>query len=181
MAEILGPIAARRALRAIDPRPVPEDLQEALWQAFQMAPSQGNSQPGRLLVARSAEVRAKVFEGLSTGNKQWAGAAPLLVAVGAFPEHDHALTNSDGSTREMWAFDAGIAAENLVLQASAMGLVAHPMAGFDEPAVRAAFGAPPGLRVMAVLAVGYPGSVESLPEDLRGRETAPQRRLPRAG
>jgi hypothetical protein len=44
--------------------------------------------------------------------------------------------------------------------------------------VRAAFGAPEELRVLAVVAIGYPGPVEALPADLQKREQAPQRRLP---
>jgi nitroreductase len=179
MSEVIGPINDRRALRAFDSRAVPLDVQETLWEAFQLAPSQGNSQPARLLVARSPEVRERVFAGLSEGNRGWAGGAQLLLAAGAFPAHDHTPVNSDGSTREMWGFDAGLALASLLIQASAMGLVAHPMAGFDEVAVRAAFGAPPELRILAVVALGYPADPATLPEDLRAKETAPRRRLAR--
>jgi nitroreductase len=73
---------------------------------------------------------------------------------------------------------AGIAIGNLMAQATAMGLVAHPMAGFDEPGVRAVFEAPDGVRIVAVVAAGYPGDPASLPEDLARKELAPQDRLP---
>jgi hypothetical protein len=62
-------------------------------------------------------------------------------------------------------------------QATSMGLVAHPMASFSEPAARAAFEAPDDVRVLAIFAAGYPGEVESLPEDLQRRETSTQDRL----
>ncbi|MGK2965503.1 MAG: nitroreductase family protein, partial [Tepidiformaceae bacterium] len=60
----------------------------------------------------------------------------------------------------------------------ALGLVAHPMAGFDESSVRATFTAPGDVRILAVVAIGYPGPVEQLPEDLQRAETRPQDRIP---
>jgi nitroreductase len=176
--ELIEPLAKRRATRAFDVRPVPMDMQELLWRAVSIAPSHGNSQPVRLLVAVSPTVRERLVAALSEGNRQWAPAAPLLFALLANPAHDGMQRNSDGSERELWAFHAGIAAGNLMTEATALGLVAHPMAGFDEPAVREAFGAPPEVRVLAVFAAGYPGAAESLPEDLRPRESTPQERLP---
>jgi nitroreductase len=72
----------------------------------------------------------------------------------------------------------GIALGGLLAQATAIGLVAHPMASFDEPAVRRALGIPERVRVLAVVAVGYPGEPASLPADLAERATAPQQRIP---
>lgn len=176
MAELLPALRDRRATRAFNPRPVPEDVQTTLWEAFAVAPSHGNSQPGRIVVAD--EKRQALVEALSEGNRSWASAAPLLAAVAVVPAHDGVQKNSDGSERELWALHTGIALGNLMAQATALGLVAHPMAGFDEPGVREVFGIPDAVRVMAVVAMGYPGLASSLPEDLRAREGTPQDRLP---
>ncbi len=143
-----------------------------------MAPSHGNNQTTRLVAAVSTEAHAALFGALSSGNRQWAGAAPVLVAVCAIPGQDLVQENSDGTTRELWAFHGGLAVGNLLAQATAMGLIAHPVAGFDEPAARDALGIPVDVRVLAIVAIGYPGTVESLVPDLQKRETAPQRRLP---
>jgi nitroreductase len=78
----------------------------------------------------------------------------------------------------MWAFETGIAAGNLMAQATGLGLIAHPMAGYDEPSVRNVFGAPDDVRVLAVFAIGYPGDPATLPDDLRERESSPQWRIP---
>ncbi|KAA0233209.1 hypothetical protein EDM76_09405 [bacterium] len=141
VAEILEALALRRARRAYDRRPVEPDVEEALWEAVSIAPSHGNSQPTRVVVARSPERRAALTGALNEGNQKWAVAAPLLAAVLAVP-------------------------------------AAHPMAGFDEPAVRAALGIPEEIRVLVVVAAGYPGAAESLPEDLRKKEDIPQERIP---
>lgn len=177
MPELLPALSKRRARRAFDSRAVGAAEQDLLWQAVSVAPSHGNTQPVRVMVARDPAVRRTLERALSEGNRGWASAAPLLAALCVLPGHDSPQQNSDGTTREMWAFHGGIAMGNLLAQATALGLTAHPMAGFDEPAVREAFAASSEVRVMAVVAIGWPGAVESLPEDLQGRETAPQDRL----
>ncbi len=178
MPELLDALSQRRARRAFDSRPVPADIQELLWRAVSVAPSHGNTQPTRILVADAETIRAAVIAALSDGNRQWAPPAPLLFAIAAMATHDSVQTGSDGSTRELSVFNAGIAAGNLLAQATAFGLTAHPMAGFDEPAVRTAFAAPLELRVLAVVAAGYPGDTASLPQDLADRENRPRERLP---
>lgn len=175
---LLPALAKRRASRAFSGQPVPPEAQELLWQAVSVAPSRGNSQPTRLLVARSDAVRKALEGALSKNNRTWASAAPLFVAIAVNPSHDGVETNSDGSEREMWGYHAGIATGNLMAQATALGLIAHPMSKFDEVAARAAFAAPPQIRLMTIVAVGYPGSPESLPPDLQEREKMPQDRLP---
>ena len=154
-----------------------DDLQQLLWKAVSIAPSHGNTQPTRILVARSAETRAALIAAISEGNRNWAPAAPLLFAIAAVPSHDTTPQDFAGTTREVWAMHAGIAIGNLMAQATALGLIAHPMAGFDEPGVRAVFGAPDDVRIVAVVAAGYPGDPASLPEDLARKETAPRDRL----
>lgn len=180
MPDILPALANRRALRAFDSRPIPPDIEALLWQAVSVAPSHGNSQTTRFLIARSPETRRALVAALSEGNRTWAPKAPLLVAIAAMPSHAGPVANSDGSERELWGFQAGIAAEHLIAEATDLGLIAHPMAGFDEVAARAAFGAPPELRILVVVAVGYPGDPATLPGDLQARETAPQERIPLA-
>ncbi|MEX0783883.1 MAG: nitroreductase family protein [Dehalococcoidia bacterium] len=180
MPDILPALARRRALRAVDPRPVSPEHEALLWTAASVAPSHGNSQTTRLLMARSPETRAALVAALSEGNRSWAPNAPLLVGVAAMPGHASPQVNSDGSERDLWAFQAGIVAAHIMAQATELGLIAHPMAGFDEVAGRRAFGGPEDLRILVVLAIGYPGDPASLPDDLQKRETIPQERIPLA-
>jgi len=177
MSELLDSLARRRATRAFDLRPVSPEIEALLWRAVSVAPSHGNSQPSRIVVARSAETRAKLAAALSEGNRGWANAAPLLAVLAILP-HDAPQKNSDGTQRELGLLHGGIALGNLLAQATASGLVAHPMAGFDEQAVRTALSIPEDARVAAVLAIGYPGDPGTLPDDLAARETMPQERIP---
>ena len=175
--DLLPALRDRRALRAFDGRPVPDDVQDVLWESVIVAPSHGNTQPWRILVAGSDESRAGLERSLSDGNKSWALRAPLLVAIAANP--DHARARKYGSERALWAYDSGIATGNLMAQATALGLIAHPMTAFDEQTVREAFTAPEEIRVLCVIAIGYPGPPDQLPEDLQEKERAPQSRMPR--
>ena len=180
MPDLLPALANRRARRAFDARPVPGEYQQLLWEAVSVAPSHGNTQQVRLLVGRSEASRTAVLAALSEGNRTWAGAAPLFVCIASLPDHGGSVANSDGTTRDYWAFHAGVATAHLMAQATELGLVAHPMANFDEVGVRAAFGAPEGVRILVVVAIGFPGDMARLPEDLQKREAAPQDRIPLA-
>ena len=52
------------------------------------------------------------------------------------------------------------------------------MAGFDHHKAKEVFGIPEGWEPIAVMAIGYPGDANSLPEKLRDRELAPRTRKP---
>ncbi|WP_322797134.1 nitroreductase family protein [Tepidiforma sp.] len=180
MPELLPAIAMRRAGRAFSPEPVPPAYEDLLWEAAALAPSHGNTQPTRVLIARSPGVRERLVAGLNEGNRHWASNAPLLFALAADPSHDIEIAAADGRRRELYPLHVGIALGNLMAQATALGLTAHPMAAFDEAAVRAAFSAPESVRILVVVACGFPGDPATLPPDLAAREQAPQWRLPRA-
>jgi nitroreductase len=74
-------------------------------------------------------------------------------------------------------YDAGAAWENLALEASTRGLVAHGMQGFDYERARADLGIPDSFDVMAMIAIGKRGPKENLPKNLQERE-APNSRKP---
>jgi nitroreductase len=166
-------IAARWSPRALDPAgEVPERSLRALLEAARWAPSNGNTQPARYLIGRRGdETYAKIFGTLSRGNKNWAGAASVLMLACA-------VTVNEKGTIPHAEYGVGLASENLVLQAVAEGLVAHQMGGFNPDAARLVFSLPDDVRPLAVIAVGVLGAPDLLPEDMRPKETGPRRRLP---
>lgn len=124
----------------------------ALAEAARWAPSAGNEQPWRFVfVPRTHERRAAVEEALSGGNAWAKRAAVLVVGIAR-------LTRAKGDERtpNLWAeHDTGIATGFLLLQTVAIGLVGHPMAGWSEPALRAALGIPEDHRPKTVIAIGH--------------------------
>jgi nitroreductase len=79
--------------------------------------------------------------------------------------------------RHAW-HDVGLASENLVIQAVSMGLSAHMMGGFDADKARELYQIPPGNDPVAMMAIGYPGDPNSLPEGVRQKDLAPRQRKP---
>ena len=60
--------------------------------------------------------------------------------------------------------------KNFLLQAVEEGVFAHPMAGFSPSLVQETFSVPPEYDPLVMIALGYPGDSETLPEELRKRE-----------
>lgn len=72
--------------------------------------------------------------------------------------------------------DVGAAAATLALQATALGLFIHQMAGFDVEKARELFSIPAGYEPVAAIALGYRGDPQSLSERLQQREVTPRSR-----
>jgi len=66
----------------------------------------------------------------------------------------------------------------MLVQATALGLFVHQMAGFSVDKVREAFGVPDGFEPVAAVAIGYEADPEVLPEAFREQEVGPRRRKP---
>ena len=86
------------------------------------------------------------------------------------------LTFDDGSANRHAHYDTGMAVENLVIQATALGLFIHQMAGFRVNQAREECKIPGEYEPMAMIAVGYPGDPAALPDHLRERELKPRER-----
>jgi len=165
-------IAERWSPRSFDARPVEREKLGSLFEAARWAPSCFNEQPWTFLVATRDD--AEGFERLASclveGNA-WAKEAPVLVLSVA-----KASFERNGKPNRHAQHDVGLAVENLVLQAECEGLASHQMGGFDSAAARTALAIPEGYAPMAMIALGYPGEADQLPEALAERERAPRQR-----
>jgi nitroreductase len=161
--------------RAFSDRRVDSDTLRSLLEAARWAPSSYNEQPWSFIVATKDDPVefGRLLSCLVEGNIQWAQHAPVLmisVARLSFEE--------DGKPNRHAFHDVGQAAANLTVQATALGLVVHQMAGILPDKVRALYGVPEKYEPVAGLALGYPGDPNALPERLRQRELAPRERKP---
>ena len=171
MIGLLKEIDSRRANRALSDKKIPEDVVARFMKAATYAPSCFNSQPWRFMVATEQESLEKLHGALSGGN-YWAKKAPVLVVVATKLDFDARL--SDG--RDYALLGCGLAIENLLIQAVADGLYAHPMAGFDPLAVKESFNIPEDYIVINLIAVGYPGSLDGLSEKHIAAESSERKR-----
>jgi nitroreductase len=168
-------IRRRWSPRAFSEQPVEPDKLRSVLEAARWAPSSRNEQPWAFLVA--TKDNAEGYEGLAgvlmDSNRAWAGNAPVLILTIA-----HTRLEKDGQPNRHALHDLGQATANLIFQATSLGLATHQMGGFHPDAARERFGIPEGWEPVSVIALGYPGNAESLPESLRERESAQRRRKP---
>ena len=90
-----------------------------------------------------------MHETLSGGN-QWAEKASMIIAVLGKKDDDCVL--KDG--REYYLFDIGMATAHLILRATEMDLVAHPIAGYNIQKVREVLNIPDDISVVTLIIVG---------------------------
>jgi nitroreductase len=178
-AEVAHPVLAvvrdRWSARAIDPDAVVDRTDLAtMLEAARWAPSSGNAQPWRYLVFDDTvpAERERARACLKPRN-EWAYAAPvLLVSVVSltWPGSDEVNPSA--------LHDVGAASMALCLQATALGLVCHQMAGFDPQRAREVCALPDGTAPVAFIAVGHPGPLAALDPSRRRRELRDRRRRP---
>jgi nitroreductase len=174
---IVDLIANRWSPRAFDAsKPVSHEQILALLEAARWAPSCFGDQPWRFIVwDKNADATAwqQAFDCVVPNNQTWVKAAPVLMLVCADTLFGH------NQSPNRWAqYDTGAAAENLCLQASSMGLAVHQMGGFNSDLAREKFNIPAQYTPMAMLAVGYEGDANNLPDELKARELAERKRRP---
>jgi glutaredoxin-dependent peroxiredoxin len=163
----------RHASRAILPDFLPEETVNSLIEAIRLTPSCMNKQPWRYLFIQTEVGLAKARVSLTGGNRTWAMNAPLLV-VGYSKASDD-CTAPDG--REYHQFDVGMASMNLMLEATAHGLTARPMAGFDPGLLKDAFEFDSKDEIIVMIAIGKPGTDESqLSDHYKGMGDMPRKR-----
>lgn len=168
-------LARRWSGRAFDAaKPVSRDQLHSLLEAARWAPSCYGDEPWRFIIWDKNSNRAaweKAFGCLVEWNQNWVKNAPVLLLVTA-----DSLFRKNGQPNRWGQYDTGAAAENLCLQAVALGLMAHQMGGFDENKVRTTFAIPPQFACMAMIAVGFQADENVLGDDLKQLEIAPRER-----
>ena len=125
--------------RAFADRPVEIEKLLSLWEAGRWSASCANQQPWYLLVATKEEKTeyARLLSCLRENNQLWASQAPVLMVSVAKLSFD-----MNGQPNRYAFHDVGLAVANLIVQATALGLYVHQMAGFYPDKVRELYGVP---------------------------------------
>jgi nitroreductase len=157
--------------RAMSGENITKEELMTLFEAARWAPSASNIQPWKFIyVMRETPEFEKMLSLLVPFNRDWCLRVSTLVLI-----ISNKLT-SKGTLSVSHSFDAGSAWENLALQATTMGLIAHGMAGFDYDKAKTEFNIPEDYSVEMMIAIGKHGKMEDLSEPLRERETPSDRK-----
>jgi nitroreductase len=168
-------LATRWSPYAFQDRPVPAADLLALFEAARWAASSFNEQPWTYIVAtkEQPEQFQQVLSCLIEFNQGWAKAAAVL-ALGIAR-----LTFArNGQVNRAAVHDLGLAAGNLLVEATARGIFVHQMLGILPDKAREIFDIPAGFEAWTAIAMGYRGDSADLPEALQERERMPRQRKP---
>jgi len=174
--DVITAIQTRRAYRSFDSTTITVDMVKELAEAAGLAASCFNKQPWRFVFVYEPGMLNKMHSALSKGN-EWAYDASMIVAVAAKKEDDCVI--KDG--REYYLFDTGMAAAHLILRATELGLVAHPIAGFDPEKVRDLLDIPGEMTVITLINVGKHSEKigpRLSPDQAKGEKERPPRMPP---
>jgi nitroreductase len=170
--DVVEAIEKRRAYRSLDPVEITDGMVKELARCANLAPSCNNFQPERFVFVYSKEMLEKMKPAFNKGN-EWCHAASLMIAV--FSEKSLDCVIKD---REYYLFGTGLAVAFLILRATEMGLVAHPIAGYNPDMVKDILGIPAENMIITVILVGKksPGISPMLsPKQAANELTRPER------
>ncbi len=175
--EIAQIISNRWSARAIDPdRAVEPSTLMSLFEAARWAPSCFGDEPWRYVYwdrNQDPDGWEQAASILAEKNQRWARKAPVLILACAAKQFSR-----NGKANRWGQYDTGAATENLHLQGVELGLVVHQMGGFNGYLAQQKFSVPDQFIPMAMIAVGYPGTLDDLDEGFRQGETTERRRRP---
>lgn len=165
-------IAERWSPRAFSPDASVEIEQViGLLEAARWAATWGRRQPVRFLVGLAGDPTFETLSGLLKRGNAYARSASALILVCADE-------GEDDNTARYALVDAGAAMANMAIEAVARGLISHPMAGFDVEGACTAFAIPPGVRPLAIVAVGSLAKPATVSPEIAERDALPRQRTP---
>jgi nitroreductase len=154
---VLPVIHERWSARSFAQREVSPEALRKVFEAARWAASGGNGQPWRFVVGlKGSQTHEKIAGTLAGFNRAGAPKAPVLILGTAL------AVNARGAANPYALYDLGAASAYLTLQAAALGMTSHQMAGYDQEAARQALGIPEEYALGSVIALGYQGEPAEL-------------------
>ena len=170
--DVKNAIEDRRAFRSLEPVEITPGTMNELAEAARLSPSCFNNQPWRFVFVHDDDMLLKMREVMKQGN-EWTRNASLIIA--AFSRLDDDCVIGD---RLYHQFDLGMATAFIILRATELGLVAHPIAGFSPKATRELLGIPEEYNVLTLVIVGKK-KVGGVPEMTEQQAEVEKQRPPR--
>lgn len=121
-----------------------------LFEAARWAPSAMNNQLWHFAYAhRETEIWDKFFDLVAEGNKEWVKNAGVLVIL--LSRKEAFYKNKPQASHSL---EAGMALQNLAIEASTADLITHPFAGFDFNSARRLLNLPDVWNIECMIAIG---------------------------
>lgn len=151
--DVIECIRTRRSIRKYLDLPIPWHIVSEVLDAGRLAPSAGNLQNYKFIVAMKSGTRNAL--GDACFQQPWIATAPVIVTICADPAKSKRFYGARGE-RLFTTQNCAAVAQNMLLVAHAQGLGACWIGAFDEEKVKNALGLPLEIRPQVILAMGYP-------------------------
>ena len=171
---VIDLIKNRWSARSFSTEEISDEDLHTIVEAASWAPSANNEQPWKFRTAKNGEEKFdKILSTLMPGNQAWCKNAAAFICIYASNTFE-----ASGKPNAWASHDVGIATGYLLLQATAMEIYCHPMAGYDQQKFREEFPIDETLVPQCIIALGYLDEAEKLEEPFKTRETTPRSRKP---
>ena len=164
-------ISKRRAYRSLSPVEITPELIDDLAQSASIAASCFNNQPWLFIFVYEPDILKKMHEALSSGN-EWTHKASMIIAVLGRKEDDCVIRD-----RIYYRFDIGMATAHMILRATELSLVAHPIAGYSPRKTREILEIPEDIDVIALVIVGKHS--DKINPDMSDKQIASEKKRPK--
>jgi nitroreductase len=165
-------ISKRWSPRAFSKTLVTKNEVLTLLEAASWAPSASNEQPWHFYFGlKNTDGFRLILNGLEEGNKVWAQNSSALVVCCL-----RKISEKTGKENKWASHDLGLANATLFYQATEMNLYCHPMAGFIDDELIDNLNIDSIYEPHVVIALGYKGEANDLPEPLKSREKLERKR-----
>jgi len=167
-------LTRRWSARAFSARKVEKDKLLSILEAARWAPSSRNEQPWRYIVFTDDNPdNLKQAQSVLMESNSFAKRAPILIC--AIAKKNYTLNER---YNRLHFHDLGAANENMFLESFNQGLIMHEMGGFDIQKAREVFKVPADFEIGIMIAIGYQGENDILPERYREKAHLPRERKP---
>jgi nitroreductase len=147
--DVMEAIKRRCSVRSYKERTVEKEKLESILEAARLAPSAKNLQEWRFIVVQDKNTRQRLMK--AARDQAFVAQAPVVIACCAQTDN-HTMTCG----QLCYPIDVAIAIEHMVLKASEEGLGSCWVGAFYEDEVKKILGIPEDIRVVELLALGYP-------------------------
>ena len=164
-------IEKRRAFRSLEPVKITKELIHDLAECAQITASCFNNQPWQYIFVHEPKVLKQMQEALSQGN-EWAHKASMIIVVLGKKDDDCIIYD-----RIYYRYDIGMATEAMILRATELGLVAHPIAGYSPKKTRKILSIPENIDVITLVIVGKKS--DKINPDLSDKQIEAEKKRPK--
>ncbi len=155
---MLSLMKKRRSIRVFEDRKVEKEKIEQIIQVTLLSPSSKNNNPWKFIIIEDKEILSKLSDAKMHGSR-FMSKAPLAIVVMADPNQS-----------DVWIEDTSIVTTIMMLAAQDLGLGScwiqlrerkHSAEQGSEEFVKNILQIPENLRVLCMVAIGYPDEVKS--------------------